>query len=123
MKSAKKRPQIKEQLKTFQSLSPTDPGFLPTIKDLMKDLLQHVREEEAEDLPKLEGVLAEADSEKLGVSFGRTKMFVPSRPHPSAPSRPPFETAIGLATAPIDRLADVFRKWPENAASQNPSAK
>jgi hypothetical protein len=123
VKLAKKRPQIKEQLKTFQSLSPTDPGFLPTIKDLMQDLIQHVREEEAEDLPKLEGVLAEADSEKLGVSFGRTKMFVPSRPHPSAPSRPPFETAIGLATAPIDRLADVFRKWPENAASQNPSAK
>lgn len=82
----------------------------------MQELLQHVEEEEADDLPKLERVLSASDSEKLGASFERTKMFVPSRSHPSAPARPPFETAVGLMTAPVDHLADLFRKWPEKGA-------
>lgn len=79
----------------------------------MQELLQHMKEEEVEDLPLLEKVLSQADSEKMGASFERTKMFVPTRSHPSAPDRPPFETAVGLMTAPVDRLADFFRKWPE----------
>ena len=50
-------------------------------------------------------------------------MFVPSRSHPSAPSKPPFETAVGLLTAPIDHLADLFRSWPDTAGMPNPSTK
>lgn len=89
----------------------------------MQDLKQHMKEEENDDLPQLEKALSEADSEKLGASFGRTKMFVPSRSHPSAPSKPPYETAVGLMMAPIDHVADFFRKWPESTANPNPSTK
>lgn len=103
----------KEQLKAFQNMKPSDAEFLPTIKALMRDLKQHIKEEETSDLVKLEDSLTEQESESLSKSFERTKMFVPSRSHPSAPNKPPFETAIGLLTAPIDRLADIFRKWPE----------
>ncbi|PYH67181.1 uncharacterized protein BO88DRAFT_344867, partial [Aspergillus vadensis CBS 113365] len=49
--------------------------------------------------------------------------FVPSRSHPSAPDKPPFETAIGLMTAPIDHLADLFRKWPHTSGLPNPCTK
>ena len=78
----------------------------------MKDLKQHMQEEENEDLVKLEEALSQAESEGLTRSFDRTKMFVPSRSHPSAPNKPPFETVVGLLTAPADMLADMFRKWP-----------
>lgn len=115
--------QIKEQLKAFQNMTPEDASFLPALKNLMKVLMQHMDEEENDDLPRLEKALSEADSEKLGTSFGRTKMFVPSRSHPSAPNKPPYETAVGLMTAPIDHVADFFRKWPESTANPNPSAK
>lgn len=41
-------------------------------------------------------------------------MFTPTRAHPSAPNKPPFETVVGLLTAPIDRLRDLlFTKFPE----------
>jgi hypothetical protein len=40
-------------------------------------------------------------------------MFVPSRSHPRAPNRPPFETLAGLLATPIDRLGDLFRKFPK----------
>lgn len=89
----------------------------------MKDLSQHIKEEEETDLPTLENALTAEESESMSKSFGLTKAFVPSRSHPSAPNKPPFETAIGLLTAPIDHVADIFRKFPGNTVSPNPSTK
>ncbi|KAJ6119059.1 hypothetical protein N7471_013010 [Penicillium samsonianum] len=114
---------VKEHLKKFQNLKPSDSQFIPTLKALMDDLSKHIEEEEADDLPKLEEVLSQEDSEKYSTSFGRTKMFVPSRSHPSAPDKPSYETAVGLLTAPIDHLSDLFRKWPHTSGMPNPSTK
>jgi hypothetical protein len=104
-------------------MNPSDAQFLPTIQTLMNDLSRHIEEEETSDLVKLEDALDEEDSQSLAKSFGRTKMFVPSRSHPSAPDKPPFETAVGLLTAPIDHLADLLRKWPDTKGMPNPSTK
>ncbi|KAJ6032762.1 hypothetical protein N7540_003494 [Penicillium herquei] len=114
---------IKEQLKAFQNMQPSDPQFEPALKSLMSDLSKHIKEEESEDLPKLEDNLSTEESDELSTSFGRTKIFVPSRSHPSAPDKPPFETAVGLMTAPIDHLADLFRSWPHTSGMPNPSTK
>ncbi|KAJ5360835.1 hypothetical protein N7517_010026 [Penicillium concentricum] len=100
-------------LKTFQELSSTDPRFLPTLKGLMRDLGIHARHEEDVDLPRLEELLSKDESVELTKSLDRVKIFIPSRAHPLAPTEPFFETAVGLLTAPIDMLADLFRKWPD----------
>lgn len=89
----------------------------------MADLSAHIKEEEEQDLPALEQELSSEESESLSKSFGRTKAFVPSRSHPSAPNKPPYETAVGLLAAPIDHLADLFRKFPDETVSPNPSTK
>ena len=89
----------------------------------MTDLGQHIKEEEDDDLPALETALSTADSENMAKSFGRTKAFVPSRSHPSAPDKPPFETVAGLMAAPLDHLGDLFRKFPDKTTSPNPSTK
>ncbi|OOQ90947.1 hemerythrin-like protein [Penicillium brasilianum] len=114
---------VKEQLKAFQNMRPSDPKFEPALKALMKDLSEHIKGEESNDLPQLEDNLSTEESEDLSRSFGRTKIFVPSRSHPSAPDKPPFETAVGLMTAPIDHLADLFRSWPHTSGMPNPSTK
>ncbi|KAJ5308065.1 hypothetical protein N7476_008721 [Penicillium atrosanguineum] len=103
---------IKEQLNAFQGLRATDPRFAPTLEALLDDLEYHFKQEESSDLPALEDALSQADSAALTKSLDRTKMFVPSRSHPLAPIRPPFGTAVGLLTAPMDLVADIFRKWP-----------
>ncbi|KAL9103371.1 MAG: hypothetical protein Q9163_001583 [Psora crenata] len=102
------------QLYKFQGLSAGSPEFMPTLDALMKDLSQHIQEEEKDELPALEKSIEEGESENLATSFSRTKMFVPSRSHPSAPNRPPFETVAGLMAAPLDRLGDLFRKFPKD---------
>lgn len=108
------RPQVKEQLKVFQKMKSTDPSFEPTLKNLMADLAKHIKEEESDDFPALEKALTVEDSAELASSFERTKMFVPSRSHPHAPNRPPFETLAGLLAAPMDRLGDMLRKFPRD---------
>jgi hypothetical protein len=105
---------VKEKLYEFQSMKPTDPTFLPAIDSLWETLSQHIKEEERDDLPALEKAMGSEDSGALARSFDRTKHFVPTRSHPSAPDRPPYETAVGLLTTPIDKLMDMFRKFPED---------
>lgn len=50
-----------------------------------------------------------------GKSFDRTKMLVPTHPHPGAPDKPPFENVAGLLALPLDKLRDLFRSFPEDA--------
>lgn len=117
--------QVKEMLKVFQGMSATDPNYVPKIKEIWGPLTHHMKDEENDDLPQLEDALKadEGQSESLATSFGRTKAFVPSRSHPSAGEQPPFETVMGLLTAPIDHLGDLFRKFPNQKISPNPSTK
>lgn len=112
-------------LKVFQGMSATDPNYVPKLKEIWSSLEQHIKEEEEQDLPALEAELkaAQGESESMAKSFGRTKAFVPSRSHPSAGEHPPFETVMGLLTAPFDHVADIFRKFPDQTISPNPSTK
>lgn len=100
----------------------SDPSFDVFLRALMEDFDQHIKDEETNDLPQLEDALAVAESQTLAQEFERAKMFVPSRSHPAAPNKPPFETVAGLLTAPIDRLGDIFRKFPMETRTPNPSA-
>ncbi|KAF8953389.1 hypothetical protein BGZ52_011803 [Haplosporangium bisporale] len=111
-KDRKEHQKVKEQLYIFQNLKASDPKFKPTIKALWTDLSEHIKEEEEHDLKLLEKALEEADSEELLQSFNRAKMFAPTRSHPSAPDKPPFENVAGLLAAPIDHLRDLFNKFP-----------
>jgi len=116
---------VKELLKEFQKMKAKDAQYVPKLKELWSVLVEHINEEESQDLPALESALQSqaGQSESMAKSFGRTKAFVPSRSHPSASEHPPFETVIGLLTAPIDHVADIFRKFPNKTISPNPSTK
>jgi hypothetical protein len=86
---------------------------VPALKGPTNDFGIHARHEEDLDLPRLEGMLSKEESVELTKSLERTKAFVPSRSHPFAPAKPPFERVFELLTAPVDSLAALFRKWPD----------
>ncbi|TWU72570.1 hypothetical protein ED733_002055 [Metarhizium rileyi] len=106
---------VKQLLKEFQEMAAADSNYVNQLKKIWGPLSEHIKEEEERDLPALEQQLqsSEGESESMAKSFERTKMFVPSRSHPSAGEHPPFETAMGLLAAPMDRVADLFRKFPD----------
>jgi len=112
--------QVKEHLKKFQNLLPSDAEFKTTLETIWRVLSTHMAEEEREDLPALEQALSKAgeSSEKLAASFRRTKHFVPTRSHPNAPDKPPYETAAGLLSMPMDSLMDMFKRFPKEDTPQ-----
>ncbi|KAF9961228.1 hypothetical protein BGZ72_004369 [Mortierella alpina] len=112
-KDREEHQKVKEQLYKFQNLKATDVEFEPTIKCLFKDLSQHIKEEEEDHLIVLEKALPQGESEKMCKSFERSKMFAPTRSHPNAPDKPPFENVAGLLAAPLDHLRDLFNKFPD----------
>jgi len=117
-KDRKEHLKVKELLHKFQNLKASDPGFKNSLETLYGTLKSHMEEEEKEDLPALERAFAKLPtssdmSESYAKSFRRTKHFVPTRSHPNAPDKPPFETVVGLMTAPIDKLMDLFHKFPK----------
>ena len=105
---------MKQQLYEFQKLSSDDARFQPCIRELWQAFKQHIKDEEEQDLVLLEDNLERDKTEQIGRSFQRTKHFVPTHSHPSAPDKPPFETAVGLLAAPVDKLMDLFKKFPKD---------
>ncbi|KAF8154446.1 hypothetical protein B0H34DRAFT_716517 [Crassisporium funariophilum] len=104
---------VKNQLYALEKLSAGTPEHAATLKDVMDHLHPHNDSEETHDLPLLEKAIGQASSMEAAGSFRRTKKFVPTRSHPSAPNKPPFETLAGLMAAPMDKLKDVFAKFPK----------
>jgi iron-sulfur cluster repair protein YtfE (RIC family) len=104
-KDRKDHHQVAESLFKLQEKKTSDPEFPQIFKQVMDELRQHVKSEEEKDIPELEAVLSREESEKLAKLFSKTKNFAPTRSHPYATSfEPPFETALALITAPIDKV-------------------
>jgi len=104
--------EAKKLLYELERTKVTDAKHATIFKTLWDDLEEHIKTEEEHDLPKFEGVISRDDSLALAKSFSRTKNFVPTRSHPSAPDKPPFETLAGLLAAPLDKLQDLFSSFP-----------
>ncbi|KAF7969335.1 hypothetical protein HWV62_27727 [Athelia sp. TMB] len=105
---------VKELLSHLESLNVEKDAqaFGETVEKVMAHLKPHNDSEEQNDLPPLEEKLGVERSKKEAARFSRTKKFVPTRAHPWAPNHPPFETVVGLMTAPIDKLHDMFASFP-----------
>ncbi|KAI0014801.1 HHE domain protein [Xylariomycetidae sp. FL0641] len=104
---------ITEKLSRMQSKPVTDEDFLPLFENLWAATKKHF-EDEARDVLKLEEQLGADETAKLSRSFERTEMLAPTRGHPSMPTNPPFATAAALLAAPLDKVANIFRKFPKN---------
>ncbi|EON66105.1 hypothetical protein W97_05348 [Coniosporium apollinis CBS 100218] len=111
-KDRKDAQHLKESLYGFDHMSLTNPHREVLVDILWGDFAHHARQEEEIQLPKLESVLG-GESERLARSFERTKRFTATRSHPLAPNMVPLATAAAFMAAPIDKLRDIFRSWPE----------
>ncbi|KAJ7173048.1 hypothetical protein C8R43DRAFT_874269 [Mycena crocata] len=103
---------VKEMLSKMESLNPGTDEYDKIISRMMASLHKHNDDEEIEDLPLLEPHLGANGSKDAASQFSLTKKFVPTRAHPGAPNKPPFETLGGFLVAPIDKLKDAFAKFP-----------
>ncbi|KAJ8456458.1 hypothetical protein ONZ45_g18711 [Pleurotus djamor] len=110
---------VKKLLYQLEDLQPGTLSYDDCIGKVMSHLREHNDSEEKHDLPKLEPKLGGEGSSTAAASFTRTKQFAPTRTHPGAPDRPPFETLVGLLAAPVDKLKDMFAKFPTKEMKEN----
>ncbi|TFK67781.1 hypothetical protein BDN72DRAFT_871206 [Pluteus cervinus] len=102
----------KEKLAYLEGITPGSDEYDGVLEDVMQHLRKHNDSEEQEDLPLLEPQLGTEVSKEAAQSFSRTKKFVPTRAHPWAPNKPPYETLVGFMAMPIDKLKDHFARFP-----------
>jgi len=100
--------EVERLLKDFEGVDATDPQFDDLIGRVIAEVRHHVQEEEQQLLPRLQDACSTAELLELGRMLVRAKDSAPTRPHPSAPDRPPANLILGPGVGMIDRLRDAL---------------
>ena len=80
---------------------------------LIEAVQRHVREEETEVIPAMRSNLTQDQMITMGRAFRAAKSTAPTRPHPSAPNKPPMNFIAGSVTGIIDRMNDWLLGLPK----------
>jgi hemerythrin-like domain-containing protein len=100
--------EAEEAMKVLEDLDPTDPKFDAEVTKLIADVRHHVEGEENELLPMMRQKCSAHDLQELGAKVLRAKKMAPTRPHPSAPDKPPANLIMGPGAGLIDRMRDAL---------------
>jgi len=98
--------EIEQALKDLEDVAATDADFNTITRRLIDDVLEHVRDEEDTLFPLLAGHASKEDLLKLGRQVQTAKKVAPTRPHPSAPDRPPLNKLLAPGAGLVDRIRD-----------------
>ncbi|GAB3661341.1 hemerythrin domain-containing protein [Glycomyces tarimensis] len=100
--------EAEEIMKRLEGLGPDDPDFEPRLSELMSSIRHHVEEEESDLLPRLREACSAEELRDLGHKVQKAKEFAPTRPHPSAPDKPPANLILGPGAGFIDKIRDTL---------------
>jgi hemerythrin superfamily protein len=93
-------------MKAIEQTDADDPEFGRLVAELIADIRHHLRDEETDLLPRLRSACDAEELRELGRKFEQSKKAAPTRPHPSAPDRPPANKILGPGMGLIDRVRD-----------------
>lgn len=103
-------------MKELESLDPSDARFDQLLTQLTRAIRHHVREEEDGLFPRLRAAVAHEELMELAAKVEAAKKTAPTRPHPSAPDRPPANKLLGPGTGLVDRMRDALSGRPTSVA-------
>jgi len=102
--------EAEQVMKEIENTDATDPKFTERVDTLIADIRHHLKDEEEDLLPKLRKACSQQDLRDLGEKFERAKRMAPTRPHPSAPDKPPANKILGPGVGLIDKMRDALTK-------------
>jgi hemerythrin superfamily protein len=102
--------ELKELLARLERMDPTDPLYDDLVEKVAASVTEHVQEEEAEVLPKLKAAVDRDELVAMAEAVKTAKQVAPTRPHPHAPSTPPWNVLVGTVTGVLDRAREAGRK-------------
>jgi len=100
--------EAEELMKALENTDATEPRFDELVRELIQDVRHHLEEEESDLLLRLRAACDAEELRELGRKFEQSKKIAPTRPHPSAPDRPPANKILGPGIGLIDRVRDAL---------------
>jgi hemerythrin superfamily protein len=98
--------EAEQTMKRLEGLRPDDPSFDTELATLMREIREHVAEEEGQMFPHMRQVFSQDELVDLGRRVESVKKMAPTRPHPSAPDEPPGDKLLGPVAGLFDRMRD-----------------
>lgn len=98
--------EVEHLLKELEGADPGGDDFAALTGQLIRTVNAHVKDEEHALFPALAGHASAADLRRLGEQIQAAKDRAPTRPHPSAPDRPPLNKLLAPGAGLVDRIRD-----------------
>ncbi len=98
--------EAEETMKSLEEVDATDSTFDQLLTRLMSDIRAHIEEEEDQLFPQLRAACDESRLIELGNKISQAKKVAPTRPHPSAPDKPPMDKILAPGAGLVDRIRD-----------------
>ncbi|SPF06251.1 hemerythrin domain-containing protein [Streptomyces sp. MA5143a] len=95
-------------MKDLERCEADDPEFDRLITQLMTEIRSHVRDEESNLFPRMTRSCPAEMLDQLGDKVRTAKKTAPTRPHPSAPDKPPANKMLAPGMGFVDRLRDAM---------------
>ncbi|TDO46778.1 hemerythrin HHE cation binding domain-containing protein [Kribbella sp. VKM Ac-2527] len=100
--------EVEHILKDLEGVDATDRQFDDLVGRVIAEVRHHVVDEEQQVLIPLREACGAEGLQELGRMVVRAKESAPTRPHPSAPDKPPANLILGPGVGMIDRLRDAL---------------
>jgi hemerythrin superfamily protein len=95
-------------MKDLEGCEADDPEFDRLVGTLMSEVREHVADEEDNLFPQLRAACSAEALDTLGEKVRMAKKMAPTRPHPSAPDKPPANKLLAPGAGLVDRMRDAL---------------
>ncbi|MFB6556281.1 hemerythrin domain-containing protein [Streptomyces sp. NPDC056405] len=95
-------------MKDLEGCASDDAEFDRLIGKLMSEIREHVADEEGNLFPRLREACPADALNQLGDKVRQAKKTAPTRPHPSAPDKPPMNKLLAPGAGMVDRVRDAM---------------
>lgn len=95
-------------MKDMEGCEADDPQFDMLVGKLMTEIRAHIVDEENNLFPRLREACSAEMLNDLGDKVRKAKKMAPTRPHPSAPHKPPANKLLAPGAGLVDRMRDAM---------------
>ena len=106
-RARKEHAEAEETLARLEKLDSDDPAFDDERATLMREIREHIAEEEGQMFAHMRQVIDAEELRGLGSRVEAFKKVAPTHPHPNVPNEPLPRLAAGPAASLFDRMRDL----------------
>ena len=101
--------QVKEVLAKVDGEDPDDPEIAALVRDMMREVIAHVAEEEEDLFPELKSLAGPDLYTEMAEKAEKARSTAPTRPHPHAPNEGTGQAVAGAVAGVVDKARDKVR--------------